>query len=125
MVEVFKALGDENRLRLINLLSIKPLCVCELEVILDMSQSNVSRHLKKLKDNNIIDSKKEAQWVYYKLDDSFINGNNSLINYLKSTFNTSEIFKDDRKKYNLYSENGLNCQSLKDDKNRIINIINK
>ncbi len=84
MDEIFKALGDENRLRIANLLFVKELCVCELEVILEMSQSNVSRHLKKLKDIKMIASKKEAQWVYYSIDDDYQSKNVDLIKYLET-----------------------------------------
>ncbi len=49
IVNMFKALSDENRLRIMSLLIREELCVCEIEVILELSQSNVSRHLNKLK----------------------------------------------------------------------------
>lgn len=57
-VDIFKALADENRLRIISLLLTKELCVCEIEASLEMSQSNVSRHLTKLKTSGIVDSRK-------------------------------------------------------------------
>ncbi|WP_199172686.1 metalloregulator ArsR/SmtB family transcription factor [Petrotoga sp. 9PWA.NaAc.5.4] len=47
MEELFKSLGDENRLRILNLLmQQQELCVCELEVLLEMTQSNVSKAFK-------------------------------------------------------------------------------
>lgn len=84
--EIFKALSDESRLRILNLLVRKELCVCEIEAILDMSQSNVSRHLNKLKIANIVTSKKESQWAYYKLSDKFIEDNGHLYEHLKNCF---------------------------------------
>ena len=72
MLEIFKAMADENRLRIINILMNYELCVCELEVILNMTQSNVSRHLAKLKNGGIISSTKYAQWIHYKLDEDFL-----------------------------------------------------
>lgn len=72
LAELFKALGDENRIRILNLVLNNELCVCELELILNISQSNASRHLNKLKSMGIISSSKNAQWVFYAVDEQFI-----------------------------------------------------
>ncbi|GBG55911.1 transcriptional regulator [Sporomusaceae bacterium FL31] len=45
IINVLKALSDETRIKILNLLRIMPLCVCEIEDILGISQSNASRHL--------------------------------------------------------------------------------
>ena len=47
-VQMLKALGDETRIRIVNILRDGPLCVCEIESILEITQSNASRHLSKL-----------------------------------------------------------------------------
>lgn len=65
IVRVLKALGDETRLRIMHLLRREMLCVCEIEAVLSTSQSNISRHLAKLRDAELIYSEKKAQWVYY------------------------------------------------------------
>ena len=49
LVEIFKAFGDETRIRILNLLRNSEMCVCEIEAILGINQSNASRHLNKLK----------------------------------------------------------------------------
>lgn len=72
----FKALSDETRLRIVNLLIKKktPLCVCEFTDALEVPQYNVSRHLKILKNANLIEENKEGRWVYFglpKLKDEF------------------------------------------------------
>lgn len=72
MIDVLKALADENRLRIIQLILQAELCVCEIETLLDMTQSNVSRHLSKLKQAGIIESSKDGQWVHYKISPNFI-----------------------------------------------------
>ncbi len=46
--KIFKALCDRSRLRIINILSLKPLCVCEIAEVLGLSQSTVSGHLRVL-----------------------------------------------------------------------------
>ncbi len=123
MVKVFKALGDENRLRLLNLLMKGSLCVCELETILDMTQSNVSRHLSKLKSAGIINSYKEQQWVYYKIDEDFMEGATELLSYIKNESNRSKLFKDDDKVYIKYRDNNFNCNSISEDKLVVIDLI--
>jgi ArsR family transcriptional regulator len=69
IVYIFKALADENRIRILNLLRNGELCVCDIEAVLCAKQSNVSRHLNRLKIAGIIESEKKSQWVYYRLSD--------------------------------------------------------
>jgi len=68
LVQVMRALGDENRLRILNLLRKGHLNVGELEQILGITQSNVSRHLNRLKSTDLITHEKRAQWVYYHIN---------------------------------------------------------
>jgi ArsR family transcriptional regulator len=73
IVYILKALADDNRIRILNLLRNDELCVCDIEVVLGIKQSNASRHLNRLKVAGIIDSEKKSQWVYYRLkDDTFV-----------------------------------------------------
>jgi len=73
LVYILKALADENRIRILNLLRNGELCVCDIEAVLGIKQSNASRHLNRLKMAGIIVSKKKSQWVYYRLkDDIFV-----------------------------------------------------
>ncbi|MFQ6066979.1 MAG: ArsR/SmtB family transcription factor [bacterium] len=64
--EVFKALSDETRLRIVRLLIAagKELCCCEITDSLGESQYNISRHLKVLKNAALIKDRKEGRWVY-------------------------------------------------------------
>jgi ArsR family transcriptional regulator len=63
--EVLKALADPNRLRILNLLQEHALCVCDLEAILELNQSNLSRHLSKLKQAGIVKARKQSLFTYY------------------------------------------------------------
>jgi len=74
-VKALKALGDENRLKIVKLLLVrKDLCVCELQSLLGLSQPTVSRHLKILEDASFVESRREGQWVIYwlKKQDNFL-----------------------------------------------------
>ncbi|WP_048062023.1 ArsR/SmtB family transcription factor [Methanocorpusculum labreanum] len=68
---IFKACGDTTRLRILALLQGNELCVCEIEAALSLSQPNASRSLTILKNAGIIQSRKQAQWTYYKISDDF------------------------------------------------------
>jgi ArsR family transcriptional regulator, arsenate/arsenite/antimonite-responsive transcriptional repressor len=65
IAEVLKALADPNRLRILNLLHERTLCVCDLENILDLNQSNLSRHLARLRNAGIVTAQKRALFTYY------------------------------------------------------------
>ena len=124
MIEIFRALGDNNRLRIINLLMKAELCVCEIEVLLEMTQSNVSRHLSKLKSADIISSSKDAQWAHYKISDKFKYENELLLRYLKKKFETSDLFLKDLERYYKYKEFNLNCKWITDAREKVMNILN-
>jgi ArsR family transcriptional regulator, arsenate/arsenite/antimonite-responsive transcriptional repressor len=64
---LFKALGDETRLRIVALLSHGELCVCHLEEALQLSQPKVSRHLATLRSAGVVDHRRDGTWVHYRL----------------------------------------------------------
>jgi ArsR family transcriptional regulator len=64
-IRVMKALSDPNRVRIVKLLQLKELCVCELQELLGLAQSTVSKHLKVLDDAEIISSSRDGAWVIY------------------------------------------------------------
>jgi len=64
----FKALSDETRLRILKLLEVGELCVCDITAALDMTQPNVSFHLGILKESGLIKDRKQGRWSYYDLD---------------------------------------------------------
>ncbi len=66
-VETFKALGDETRLRILNLLTEREVCVCDIVDILQLGQSKVSRHLAVLRHAGLVDGRREGMWVFYRL----------------------------------------------------------
>jgi ArsR family transcriptional regulator len=66
-LRLFRALGDETRLRLIERLRHGEQCVCDLTDELEAGQSRLSFHLKTLKDAGIVTDRREGRWVYYAL----------------------------------------------------------
>jgi len=70
LAQMHKALADETRLRIMHLLlSVGDLCVCDLETALAISQSKASRHLQTLKQAAMVDDRRDATWVYYRVAD--------------------------------------------------------
>lgn len=64
---VTKALSDPNRVRMLCALRAGELCVCQLIELLSLAPSTVSKHLSILNQAELIDSRKEGRWVYYRL----------------------------------------------------------
>lgn len=72
MVVFYKAFADETRLKIINLLDVHEMCVCDIAVILNMTKSAISHQLSYLKKLNIIKSRKEGKIVFYSLADEHV-----------------------------------------------------
>ena len=67
-IKAFKALSDETRLRILNLLMIRDCCVCEVMQALDISQTRASRNLKILYDAGFLRLTRDGLWALYSLD---------------------------------------------------------
>lgn len=107
MVDIFKALAEENRLRILALVLQGEMCVCEIEDCLNMTQSNVSRHLTALRRCGILASYKKAQWTYYKIDSNFIEKNGDLFTYLIKQLKQLPFYNSDKEKLNECKLQGL------------------
>ena len=68
--ELFKALGDPARVRIVNLLatSAEPVCACDLYEPLGLTQPTVSHHLKKLTDAGLLAREQRGKWAYFSLE---------------------------------------------------------
>ncbi|RBQ22688.1 putative arsenical resistance operon repressor ArsR [Candidatus Methanobinarius endosymbioticus] len=64
---LFKLLGDYNRVRIICALNHQEFCVCELSLLLEMSQSAISHQLRLLRNKNIVKFRKENKQIFYSL----------------------------------------------------------
>jgi ArsR family transcriptional regulator len=66
-VRLFRALADETRLRILNLVAHREVCVCHLVQALGLGQSKVSRHLAHLRNAGLVNDRREGLWMYYSL----------------------------------------------------------
>lgn len=67
LLNIFKTLSDETRLRIVMLLHFDELCVCEIGGILDVPQPTISKGLSKLRDLNLVVDTRKEKYVYYRL----------------------------------------------------------
>lgn len=100
--DIFKSLSDPSRLRILKMLQIKPLCVCEITEILGLAASTVSNHLTILKNAGFIEDCKEGKWINYSLKKTITEPEMySLFSYLYFILENDEIIKKDRIKIGL------------------------
>jgi ArsR family transcriptional regulator len=105
-IKVLKALADENRLRIASLLHQRTLCVCEIEFALGMTQSNVSRHLGKLKEAGLVETDKQGQFIYYQFNSKAI----SKFGFLESLLiDINKNYQKDLIKLNTLNQSGFVC----------------
>jgi ArsR family transcriptional regulator len=110
LVKVLKALGDENRVRILNLLRKRNMCVCELESVLQITQSNVSRHLQKLKEADIIDFEKQGLYVFYKINDPILEQYPFIQNILKRELDRINKLGEDLARLERLKRDGQVCR---------------
>jgi ArsR family transcriptional regulator len=91
----FKAFSDETRLRILRLLLKGELCICELMEVLQLPQSNVSRHMAYLKNAGLVDDRREGVWVYYSLTEPKNKVHACQLNCLAECFDDYEILRAD------------------------------
>lgn len=92
---LFKALGDETRVRIVALLSHGELCVCHLQDALDLPQPNVSRQLASLRAAGVVEDRRDGSWVYYRLKEQADDECEAQLRTLVATFARNEAVKRD------------------------------
>lgn len=97
LISIFKVLSDENRTRIILMLKIRPLCVCEIHEVLNIALSTISAHLKLMKNAGIIEDAKDGRWVIYDLARSR-SFTEELIKSLENELRDDPVVKNDRAK---------------------------
>ncbi len=72
LAELFKVFGDSTRIKILWALDEAEMCVCDIAVLLNMTQSAISHQLRVLKQANLVKNRKEGKVVYYSLDDEHV-----------------------------------------------------
>lgn len=113
IASILKTLSDINRLRVLNLLNKREMCVCEIEYITEINQSNLSRHLKNMTNIGLLINWKENKFSYYRINEKFIN-QNPFIREIMVRLSEEEIIQEDEKKYSEYITENIPCECISD-----------
>ena len=83
--ELFKALSDPHRVKIVNLLAAasEPVCVCDINAQVELSQPTISFHLKKLAAAGLLKREQRGTWAYYSLDDTAMEKLSSVVQIRK------------------------------------------
>ncbi len=100
--QIFKALSDDTRLRILGLLVQGELCVCDLVAVLDLPQSTVSRHLAYLRNSGLVDGRRQGVWMHYRLAQQDGALHDDLIDLLSKDLARLEEIKSDQRKLRQY-----------------------
>ena len=98
LIQIYKCLCDETRLRILHLLTQGPLCVCHFQSILDVEQVPISKHLAYLRGHGMVEARRHAQWVIYGLPAEPSKELELQLRCLQDCVQSQAIFKSDMKK---------------------------
>ncbi len=116
LVKAYRALSDETRLRMLNLLLERECCVCEVMQALGISQTRASRNLNILYDVGFLNMRKDGLWSLYSIDREGIKGYRSqLIEAVKEALKDNKIAALDKERLKKAERVGARCvRSLED-----------
>ena len=110
-VKAFKALSDETRLRVLNLILERECCVCEVMQALEISQSKASRHLSALYDAGFLKLKKEGLWSLYSIDEAMENYLSDMVSAARKSLIGNREAELDRERLKTTQRTGMVCKS--------------
>lgn len=108
-LSIFKACSDATRLRILFLLAIRELCVCELVSVLEIPQGKISRHLALLKQAGVVEDRRDGTWIYYSLSEANTALKRHLADYLRKTWTADETATSDREQLDTLTAQGQIC----------------
>ena len=110
LVKAFKALSDETRLRILNLLLERECCVCEVMQALDISQTRASRNLSALYDAGFLKLRKDGLWSLYSMDEESMKEYFSfLVDAVQKGLEGNEVSAQDRGRLKKAERVGPSC----------------
>ena len=99
---------DHKYIKNFNLLKQKPLCVCEIEYLLELNQSNLSRHLRNMNQLGLLDTWRENKFAYYKINEDFIKAN-PFIKEIFERLAEEKQLQEDLDNFNAYIAENIPC----------------
>lgn len=99
LLKVAKAVGEPTRLRILRLLATRPMYVCEMESVLNMSQPRVSQHLRVLREAELVCEEKNGQRTLYSLEAGYLERVlEDLRDFLSQDLSEVEGFEEERRR---------------------------
>jgi ArsR family transcriptional regulator len=99
LAEIFKALSDKSRLRIINLLFHSgELCVCDIERVMGVTQTKVSRHLAYLRRVGLVDDRRQGLWILYSIARPKNAEHGRIMDFLGALLRSNEVAQKDAKR---------------------------
>lgn len=96
LASVFKALSDESRLRIINLLFYSgELCVCDIEEVMGFTQTKVSRHLAYLRRARLVDDRRQGLWMLYSIAKPKTEEQRQILDFLAGLLKSDDVAQKD------------------------------
>ncbi len=111
LIKAMKALSDETRLRILNILSKRECCVCEVMQTLDISQSRASRNLGILEDAGFLKERRDGLWIVYSIDWQTTNRYaTSLVKLVQNSLVNSDVLAPDKERLKHSKRIGPGCR---------------
>jgi ArsR family transcriptional regulator, arsenate/arsenite/antimonite-responsive transcriptional repressor len=98
ILNITKALSDENRVRALMMLVDGELCVCQIIEMLGLAPSTVSKHMSILRQAGLVETRKEGRWIYYSLTDRDTQPVREILNWIQRHLKNDKRILDDVKK---------------------------
>ena len=98
LVQIYRCLCDETRLRILHLLTRGPLCVCHFQAILKVPQVAVSKHLAYLRARGLVAAHRHGQWMIYRLPDKIPAELDLQLSCLQDCVQSHPVFREDLKR---------------------------
>ena len=96
ILNLAKALSDENRVRTLLALQGQELCVCQITELLQLAPSTVSKHMSILSQARLVESRKDGRWVYYRLaEESASDAAATVLPWLQESLSRDPVIKKD------------------------------
>jgi len=97
ILNITKALSDENRVRALMMLAAGELCVCQIIEMLGLAPSTVSKHMSILRQAGLVETRKEGRWIYYRLADRKASKEREILDWLERHLKNDKKILDDIK----------------------------
>jgi ArsR family transcriptional regulator, arsenate/arsenite/antimonite-responsive transcriptional repressor len=98
LMQIYKCLCDQTRLRILHLLTQGELCVCHFQTVLRLEQVPISKHLAYLREHCMVETRRHAQWVIYRLPRKRSPELELQLRCLQDCVQSHRVFKEDLRK---------------------------